>query len=301
MKKTTIWTIVAAVVVVLGGSFFFVKQNSTNNQVEASYNQAITHGKKAVANKNYAEASNKFKQALNIKKTKQAAAYKSQADNMLVTIKYAQDGKYDQALKAINQVITKSNGYPVLTKQGEKLKSLVEDVEDDYKHEIKPIFATASQAEADKQYLKAIEQYQKVLNLPYIGDKYYQKYKNIAQAGIKKDKKAATNGKSAIQGYAAISGNGSSSNNHAKSNNAQNSIGATGNAGKTGEGSMGNHQVNGKTVAKNQIAQLRKRVGKLGYDAMSWSPQDLIDLYRSSKRANPNLITKRDVQKYLKP
>ena len=64
---------------------------------------------------------------------------------------------------------------------------------------------------------------------------------------------------------------------------------------------MGDHKVHGQTVTNDQIAQLRKRVTKLGYEGMAWSPQDLIDLYRKSGRANPDQITKNDVRNYLKP
>lgn len=69
---------------------------------------------------------------------------------------------------------------------------------------------------------------------------------------------------------------------------------------KTGAGAMGDHKVNGKTVASSQISQLRKKVGSLGYDSSSWSPQDLIDLYRKSGHSDPNQITKNDIKSYLK-
>jgi peptidoglycan DL-endopeptidase CwlO len=291
MKKTTIWTIVAVIIIAIGGGVFYATRQSTNNQVDASYNKALTSGKTAVKDKDYAKASSKFADALAIKKTAQATAYKEQADNMLSAIKVAKAGKYAQALTKTNTVITKSDGYNVLISQGRQLKKTIANVQDNYEHEIKPILSVANQALTNKQYQLASDQYQKVLDLPYIDGKYYVKYKEQAQDGLKDVQKAAKtgDGTSSTQGYGVKSGKG------------KNSVGETGNAGKTGEGSMGNHKVRGKTVTTDQITQLRKRVTKLGFDGMSWSPQDLIDLFRSSKRTSPNKITKSDVQQYLKP
>jgi peptidoglycan DL-endopeptidase CwlO len=291
MKKTTIWTIVAVIIIAIGGGVFYATRQSTSNQVDASYNKALTSGKTAVQNKDYAKASSKFADALAIKKTAQAAAYKEQADNMLSAIKVAKAGKYAQALTKTNTVITKSGGYNVLISQGRQLKKTIANVQDNYEHEIKPILSVANQAIINKQYQLASDQYQKVLDLPYIDGKYYAKYKEQAQDGFKDAQKNAKtgDGNSSTQGYGVKSGKG------------KNSVGETGNAGKTGEGSMGNHKVRGKTVTTDQITQLRKRVTKLGFDGMSWSPQDLIDLFRSSKRTSPNKITKSDVQQYLKP
>ncbi|KGG54899.1 hypothetical protein [Lactobacillus sp. wkB10] len=287
MKKTTIGTIVAVVIIAIGGGVFYATQKSNNDKVEASYNSAMTTGKNAVADKDYSEASSAFAKAFSIKKTDQAKAYKNQSDNMISAINATKKGKYNDALNETANVIQRKNGYAVLVKQGKKLKTTIEDVQDNYDHEIQPIFLAASQAELAKQYLKAADQYQKVLDLPYIDEQYYSQYKIKAEKGLKDNQKAAkeNNNGSSSQSYNSISGKEPD----------------TGNAGKTGEGSMGNHKVHGKTVTNKQIAQLRKRVGKFGYDSMSWSPQDLIDLYRKSGRTKPSKITKQDIQNYLKP
>lgn len=285
MKKTKIWTIVGVVIIVLCG-VFYATQKSNTNQVNASYDRAMSAGKNAVANKEYAEASAAFGKALSIKKTDQAQAYKEQSDNMTNAISSTKDGEYDDALTQASNVINKDGGYAVLASQGRNLRTTIKEVQDNYDHEIKPIFKVAAKDETDKQYIKAADQYQKVLDLPYIDGKFYAKYKKQAQKGLKNNKKAAAGDTSGIAGS-----EGSSSDSDLD----------TGNAGKTGEGSMGDHTVNGKTVTGTEIAQLRKRVAKFGYDAMSWSPQDLIDLYRKSGRTSPSMITKKDVQNYLKP
>lgn len=290
MKKSTIWTFAAVVIIALGGGVFYATQKSNSNQVDASYNSAIQSGKEAVKDKNYTRASNAFDKALSIKKTDQAQAYKEQADNMTAAIKATKDGEYDDALAKTNDVIKQSNGYSVLVSHGKKLTKTIKDVQDNYEHEIKPIFAAAKQNEDDKQYDQAADQYQKVLDLPYIDGKYYAKYKKQASDGLDKNKQAAKDNK-----------NEAESSSNSSSNSANSNGGDTGNAGKTGEGSMGDHKVHGQTVTNDQIAQLRKRVTKLGYEGMAWSPQDLIDLYRKSGRANPDQITKNDVQSYLKP
>lgn len=294
MKKSTIWTIVAVVIIAIGGGVFYATQKSNSNQVDASYNSAMQQGKDAVADKNYSKASSAFDKALGIKKTAQAKAYKSQADNMLSAISATKDGKYDDALTNVNNVVTANNGYATLTKQGRKLKTTIKDVQDNYENEIKPIFDNAKQAENDKQYLQAIDQYQKVLDLPYINGQYYAKYKKQAKKGVDKNKKLADENDNGA-GALTRSYRSSSNSNSAKQNQ------DTGNAGKTGEGAVGDHKVHGKTVTNNQISQLRKRVTKLGYDGMSFSPQDLIDLYRKSGRSKPSKITKSDVADYLKP
>ena len=287
MKKTTIGTIVAVVIIAIGGGVFYATQKSNSDKVNASYNSAMTTGKNAVADKDYSEASSAFAKAFRIKKTDQAKAYKNQSDNMTSAIKATKKGKYNDALSKTADVIQSKNGYSVLVKQGKSLKTTIKDVQDNYEHEIRPIFLAASQAELNKQYLKAADEYQKVLDLPYIDGQYYSQYKKEAEKGLKNNQKAAKDGTNgnAAQSYKAISGKGPD----------------TGNAGKTGEGAMGNHKVNGKTVSKKQIAQLRKRVAKFGYDATSWSPQDLIDLYRKSGRTKPSKITRKDIQDYLRP
>lgn len=292
MKKSTIWTIVAVVIIAIGGGVFYATQKANSNQVDASYNSAMQQGKDAVADKNYAKASSAFDKALGIKKTAQAKAYKGQADNMLSAISATKKGKYDDALTTVNNVVAANNGYATLTKQGRKLKTTIKDVQDNYENEIKPIFDNAKQAENGKQYLQAADQYQKVLDLPYINGQYYAKYKKQAKKGVDKNKKLADENDN---GAGALTRSYRSSSNSAKQNQ------DTGNAGKTGEGAVGNHKVHGKTVTNSQIIQLRKRVTKLGYDGMSFSPQDLIDLYRKSGRSKPSKITKSDVAEYLKP
>ncbi|MBA1392325.1 hypothetical protein EQ500_00165 [Lactobacillus sp. XV13L] len=286
MKKSTMWTIVAVVIIAIGGGAFYATQKSNGDRVNASYNDAMTSGKNAVAVKNYKRASKAFDKAIGIKKTPEARAYKDQADSMQAAITATKAGQYTRARVMADNVITKSSGYAVLARQGRKLKATIADVQDNYDSEIKPIFTAAAQAEASKDYEKAIDEYQKVIDLPYIDGKYYAQYKKAALKGIKVNKQAAAKG------------------NNGTAAGVDNSTAAkdTGNAGKVGEGAMGNHKVHGKTVTTKQIKQLRKRVGKLmGDDGMSWSPQDLIDLYRNSGRTKPSKITKQDVENYLKP
>lgn len=284
------WTIVAIVIIAIGGGTFYATQKSNSNQVDASYNTALQKGKDAVAAKNYTKASSAFAQAVKIKKTSEASAYQAQAENMLAAISSTKSGKYDTALAKADNVINKDNGYSVLVKQGQKLKVTIKDVQDNYEHEIKPLFETATKAEDDKQYIQAIDQYQKVLDLPYINGQYYAKYKKQAEKGAAANKKLADENDN---------GAGATIRSYRSNSSKQNQD--TGNAGKTGEGAVGNHKVHGKTVTNKEISQLRKRVTKLGYDGMSFSPQDLIDLYRKSGRSNPNKITKNDVANYLKP
>ncbi|MDF7671821.1 hypothetical protein PT281_00785 [Lactobacillus sp. ESL0701] len=289
MKKTTIWTIVAVALIALGGGVIYGTQKASSNQVNAAYTEAIDNGKNAVMDKDYVRASSDFAKAGKIKETSLATAYKNQADGMLSAIADAKDGEYTDALNTVDNVIHENHGYSLLIKQGQKLKTTLKDVKDNYEHELKPLFDQAKKAEQDKQYQQAVDHYQKILNLPYIDGKYYAKYKDKAQKGIANNKEAAKDNGSSV----------TTAKSQTPTNNS--AIGDTGNAGKTGEGAMGNHKVNGKTVGTSQIAQLRKKLKSLGFDPMSWSPQDLIDMYRSTGHSDPSQITKQDVQNYLKP
>ncbi|WEV70761.1 hypothetical protein OZY43_07445 [Lactobacillus sp. ESL0785] len=290
MKKATIWTIVAIALVALGGGVIYTTQKSSNNQANAAYTEAMNNGQDAAIDKDYVRASHDFNQALEIKKTAQAEADKKQADNMQAAISATKDGKYSTALNVATSVITEKNGYSVLAKQGRKLKTTIANVKDNYDHELKPLFAQAQKVKNNGRYPDAIAQYQRILDLPYINGTYYTKYKTKAKKGIKTCQKLAktTDAATAAQATKASAAQ------KAKDEN-------THNAGKVGEGVMGDHTVHGKTVTAEQIAELRKKVSSLGFDSSSWSPQDLIDLYRKSGRNNPTDITKKDIQNYLKP
>lgn len=77
---------------------------------------------------------------------------------------------------------------------------------------------------------------------------------------------------------------------------------STGTAGQRGAGKMGDHTVNGKTVQSGTLAQIKQQLSSLGYDANAWSPQDMINLYRSVNQngsKTPAQITKNDVENYL--
>ncbi|MDF7638181.1 hypothetical protein PT285_01850 [Lactobacillus sp. ESL0791] len=285
MKKSTIWTIVAVVIIALGGGIAYVTHNTGNN---TAYGQAMARGKDAVASKEYHQAADSFEQAEKIKNTSEAQAYKSQANDMLAAISDTKEGSYSSALSSVKNVISQQNGYSVLKEQGQKLKTTISNVKDNYEHEIKPLVNDAEKAEENEKYSKAVNAYKNVLALPYINGKYYAKYKKEAKHGIKRNKQLAKENKTSTP---------SSSN----SNNASSSSGGdTGNAGKTGEGAPGDHTVNGKTVTPAEIKEIKAQVAKAGEDANAWSPQDLIDLYRSSKRTSPSQITKQDIANYLK-
>ncbi|WEV43811.1 hypothetical protein OZX56_00815 [Lactobacillus sp. ESL0684] len=294
MKKTTIWAIVAAAVIAIGGGVIYGTEKASSNKVDAAYEKAMNSGKEAVKDQDYVAARSDFAKANEVKQTKTAQIYEKQANNMQAAVNATKDGKYSTALQKVAAVTNEDNGYSVLNKQGQKLKTTVNEVQDNYQHEIKPLLADAKKAETDSKYSEAIKQYQSILDLPYINGKYYATYKQEAEDGIKADQKASqVNNDSTTNKQSTQANTNSSSTNKANED--------TGNAGKTGEGSMGDHKVHGKTVTDDQITQLRKQVGSLGFDAMSWSPQDLIDMYRKSGRSNINQITKKDIQTYLKP
>lgn len=301
MKKTTIWTIVAVIIIALGGGVIYATHKSSKNNNNATYTQAMASGKNAVTAKKYPEASSDFSHAYDIKNTDEAHNYKDQSDGMTDAINSTKNGNYGDALDTVKDVIDQDGGYEVLKNQGKELRSTINDVKDNYEHEIKPLFKKAKKEEKDEQYKKAVSEYKKVLDLPYINGKYYGKYEKQAEDGIKRDKDLTdSHDESEDSNKEDSSSNSSTDKSEKKESSNTDTSDSTGNAGKTGAGAMGDHKVNGKTVGSSQISQLRKKVGSLGYDSSSWSPQDLIDLYRKSDHSDPSQITKSDVKSYLK-
>lgn len=117
-------------------------------------------------------------------------------------------------------------------------------------------------------------------------------------------KSSSLTSSSAISSSAASSSSkAASSTSAANSSSSSKDINNTGNAGKQGAGKMGDHTVNGKEVDQETIENVKKKLKSLGYNPASWSPQDIINLYRYASNQGhdtPDKITKDDVNGYLK-
>lgn len=115
-------------------------------------------------------------------------------------------------------------------------------------------------------------------------------------------KSSSLTSSSAISSSAASSSSKAASSTSAADSSSKD-INNTGNAGKQGAGKMGDHTVNGKEVDQETIENVKKKLKSLGYNPASWSPQDIINLYRYASNQGhdtPDKITKDDVNGYLK-
>lgn len=287
MKRATIWTLAIVIILAIGGVFWGVKMNKGNQQ-QNQYQTAMNEGKQLAQKKKYDEAANRFDQAYQLKQTTEAKAYGDQARKLDRADSDGIAGDYDQAMTQAKQAGQVDHGYQVMTKEAHNLYETLEDVQDNYEHEIKPLYEQGQTAAKHHDYSQAIDDYQRILKLPYINFKYYAHAKKQAKnalAQAKRQKAAQKDEQKADKSKEAKTGD-------------------SGKAGTTGAGKMGDHTVNGKTVDASQIAAIRKQVGKLGYEPTSWSPQDLIDLYRqAASRGHKSIstISKSDVEKFLKP
>lgn len=280
MKRFWIWLIALLALAGVGGGYWY-SQQPWPVQTSDQYQTYLKNGQKAARQKHYAQASSAFRAAYRIKPTSYARTCKQQAQNLQAANRQGLAGNYDLAISA-SQKAQAESGYAVMRQEAQNLEKTLKDVQDNYENEIKPLFNQASDNEDQGNYEEAIDNYRQILKLPYINYKFYGKWKRQAQDKIQADKDQRQ-----------------------KTDRDQQDKGSQPKT-KKGHvaGAMGNHQVNGKSVTNDQISQLRKRVGQLGYEPTSWSPQDLIDLYRqaaSHGRNSISAITKKDVEDFLKP
>ncbi|MDO4912468.1 MAG: hypothetical protein Q3960_02815 [Lactobacillus sp.] len=283
MKKSTLIGIVVVIIAILCGGFYFISNQLSNNQIQARYTSAMSAGKSAVEQKDYDQAKSDFTKAYAIKNTDEASAYASQAGNMSDAESDIKEAQYDDAINELNAVIDQAHGYDVMVSQAKSLKRTINEVKDNYTNQIKPLLDKAQQAETDKDYSSEVDYFKQVLALPYINGKYYKEYKQEATNGLE-------------QAQALLK-------NQQKSKKTSSAEEDTGTAGTTGAGAMGDHKVNGKTVKESTIDAIRKRITALGYDGSSWSPQDIIDLYRqayANGHKTADSITADDINAWLK-
>lgn len=288
MKKSVIWSIIIAVIVIAGGGFVFYNHESSNhtNVSTSAYATQMSQGKDAAKEEKYDDAADHFNRAYELKATSEAKTYAKQAENMSDAITYAKRAHYTTALTSVQKVIDAKAGYQVLTTKGKELKTTLTKVEENYENEIQPLQDAAQKAEANKDWQKAINNYEEILELSYINGKYYQAIKKDAEASIKADKKKL---KEAKENKAS-----------AKSSTSSNAASSSSDS----RYSENDHTVNGSNVSLSTQDQIRNRLKALGISPNPWSPQDLINLYRyatTQGHKTPNDITKSDVENYLKP
>ena len=306
MKKFLIWTgLIAIVIIVCGG--FWIYQHPSQNSSASSYSDTMEDGKALVKAKKYAKASRVFEKAYQIKSTKKARAYSTQADAMADAVSDANNYRFALAISSAKKATNQANGYHVLTSHARSLKKTLEDVKDNVDSEVKPLLTKASENEDNEEYDDALSDYQDVIDLPYINGKYYAKYLKQAQDGVKRVKKLASNNDQDDKQSSTNSNNkkndDQSNSEESSSESEESSSSQSSVDNKIKNHHTGDHTVNGQTVQADTLSKIKKQLDSLGYNSSAWSPQDMINLYRSVNQdgqTKPNQITKDDVESYLK-
>ena len=263
MKKSRLWAGLVALLLV------FVTAGCTNNAGKTSsadYNTLMSQGKDYVDDQNYSKAQDKFEQAHQIKATKESKAYASQAGDMDDAKDSISDYEYSSALKDLNKAQTKSNGYAVMTKQAKKLYNTIDEVNNNIKNEINPLYRKAKTAYKNNEYSEAEDLCTQILDLPYLNGKY---------ANISNDSNSNETANS--------SSNNSSSNQTAASSNSM--------------------TVGGQAVPARVVAQVREKLGSIGVSTSSWSDQDVVNFMNSAAQNGHTTIdsyTQSDVNNFNK-
>lgn len=307
MKKSTlVATATVIILAVLGGGIFFANRQAKQGRTNTAYNSAMTNGKTAVVQKHYDAAMTAFNQAYSIKATPLANTYASQAEHMATATADLKRGAYQLALSAIKRVLAPANGYSLLRQQARTLKSSVLSAKDNYEHEIKPLMENALKAENKGSYQAAVGYYQQVLALPYITGSAYRRYLAEAKQGLKDAKAQADSNDASDNSSSSSSNSSSNSSASSKTKNTKKQKIARNKQPKTpveGKGATtGDQKVQGKTVDSTMVEAIRKQLNQLGFYANSWSPQDIINLYRQAAangHTQPSQITAEDVRNWL--
>lgn len=300
MKKSLIWTVAIVIIIALGGGFW-ISKNSSQESEASSYTEAMNSGKSLVQAKKYAKASRAFEKAYQIKSTKAARAYSEQADELADAISDAKNYRFTLAISSAKSAANKDNGYQVMTNYAKSLTDTLTEVKDNVDNEIKPLFVKGKDNEDDEQYDDALKNYQEIIDLPYINGKYYAKYLKQAQDDANRVKKLTSN--NADQNNRKKDDQSSSSSSAENSQSSESSSSQSSTDKEINSHHSGDHTVNGQTVQDDTLTEIKKQLDSLGYNSSAWSPQDMIDLYRSvnqTSRTNPSQITKDDVENYLK-
>lgn len=296
MKKSRLWAGLVALLLV------FVTAGCTNNAGKTSsadYNTLMSQGKDYVDDQNYSKAQDKFEQAHQIKATKESKAYASQAGDMDDAKDSIGDYEYSAALKDLNKAQTKSNGYAVMTKQAKKLYNTINEVNNNIKNEINPLYRKAKTAYKNNEYSEAEDLCTQILDLPYLNGKYAKYYKQI-----KSDVKDLLNDAQDAAGDSKSSSNKSDSNNSNESNSNETTNSSSNNSSSNQTAASSNSMtVGGQAVPARVVAQVREKLGSLGVSTSSWSDQDVVNFMNSAAQNGHTTIdsyTQSDVNNFNK-
>lgn len=318
MKKSKLWVSLIAIflVFITAGCSTQTGSNSSND-----YNTLMSQGKDYVDDHNYSKAEDKFDQAHQIKATKESKAYAEQADSMAEAYDSIHEYDFTDALTDLNKAQDKGNGYAVMTKQAKGLYSTIDEVNNNIKNEIKPLYKKAKTAYKNGNYSEAEELCTQILDLPYLNGKYAKYYKQVKDnakdllndakdaAGDSKssnskksnsNKDADTNDNSDEDSNSdsqSSSSKSNSSNSSSKSNNSSSSTSSSASS------SSNNMTVGGQAVTPRVIAQVRDKLQSVGVNTSSWSDQQVVNFMNSAAQEGHTTIdsyTQKDANNFNK-
>lgn len=278
-KKYGIVAGVAAILIIIG-VVFAVKANNDGkkNYEKNQYDMAMDTGKDFVKNKDYSAAEQNFKNALSIKPDDiKATAYSEQAESFDEAMDDIKDYEFDDAIDNLDDVISETNGYSVMSSQARKLSATLTEVNDNIENQIEPLVDQAEDAEDNRDYAFAISAYDEVLNLDYIEGKYYKRIFQEVTA-------ARTQAENMSKSQESSSASSSSSSNSMNTEGIQPS----------------DKEVDGKEITTTMIANARAQMKALGTNPGPWSNLDISRLIQLSAKNGHTQITQEDIDQYLK-
>lgn len=288
MKKSKLWLALVAVFVVLVGAGCSHNSNSSSNN--GDYTTYMNRGKDYVDSKEYSKAEDQFEKAHEVKATDESKIYADQADEMADAKDDISEYEFTSALKSLNKVIYKNNGYSVMVKQAKKLYKTIDEVNNNIKNEIDPLYDQAQTAFKNKDYQQAEELCTQILNLPYINTKYYKQIRNDVKDLLNdaQDANDDSDSDSSSKKNSSNKENSNSNNSNSSTNSASNSNSMT---------------VGGQAVTARVIAQVRERLASLGASTSAWSDQDVVNFMNQAAQNGHTTIdsyTQSDVNNFNK-
>ena len=328
MKKSRLWVGFVALFLM------FITAGCSNQASEkssADYNTLMNQGKEYVDDHSYSKAEDKFEQAHQIKATKESKAYADQADKMDDAYDSIHDYKFKTALNTLNKVKEKNNGYSVMTTQAKSLYNTIDEVDNNIKNEINPLYKQAKAAYQNKNYSDAENLCTQILDLPYLDGqyaKYYKQIKNNVKNLLNDAKDAAGDSKSSnskssnkdtdtnnsgnenetdtnsgSQSSDSTNSSVANSSSSSNSNSSNSSTTSSQSNSSSASNSSNNMTVGGQAVTARVVAQVREKLSSIGVNTSSWSDQDVANFMNSAAQNGHTTIdsyTQSDVNNFTK-
>lgn len=287
MKLRKLFTLFAAFAMALGLAGCSSNKQSSSTQ-PSQYTTYMNAGIARVKDGDYDEAADKFEQAYDQKKTAQAKAYENQADDFADAQEDIQDYEFKDAKQSLTAVINEDSGYHLMTSRATRLRRKIQTVIDNFQEDINPLRKQAKQELAAGQYSQAADTLQRILDLPYIGGKYYRRVRRQVKNLLAEAQNQAKQHSSANSN---IQSNSSSANTKSYSDGS--------NAGST---DATDTMVGGQAVSMSGRGQIRSRLLALGFDQSQFTDSQIIGIFRTAYangHQSPAYITAADVHQYL--